>query len=242
LNIRELDIGNVGARFECGPQAARPRSLINGGEREQIQSVLNEIKEDDIFFDVGANIGVYTCFAGAKCRETKVVAFEPYPPNVEQLKANVRHSKLSNVQIEAIGLSDKKDTIDFSEPKNEVGLRTGSIKQSTGGSRYQVKIRGGDDLIQNEDIPEPNVLKIDVEGAEGVVVQGLKNTLQNGVCRTIFCEIHPEGHHPDAPSIEDFGMTPDEFISWLENIGFEKCYLRERGRQLHLKMEYAEDV
>jgi len=35
-------------------------------------------------------------------------------------------------------------------------------------------------------------------------------------------------------------MTPDELISWLENIGFEKCYLKERGSQLHLKMEYTE--
>lgn len=240
LKRKSMDLGDVTARFECGPQAGRPRSPINGSEREQIQNVLNEIKENDTFFDIGANIGIYTCFAGAKCNEGKVVAFEPYPPNVEQLRANIRHSKLSNVQIEAIGLSNKTDTIEFSEPKSEVGLRTGSIKPSAGDGNYQVQTRAGDDLILNENIPEPDVIKIDVEGAEAVVIQGLKDTLQSGVCRTIFIEIHPEGHHPDAPSIEDFGMTPDELVSYLQNIGFKKCYLRERGGQLHLKMKYTE--
>ncbi|MFC7114602.1 FkbM family methyltransferase [Natronoarchaeum sp. GCM10025703] len=59
-------------------------------ESEEIYDFFGSIKkEDDVVYDIGANTGLYSLFAATKCRHGKVIAFEPYPPNVEMLRQDL---------------------------------------------------------------------------------------------------------------------------------------------------------
>lgn len=62
-------------------------------------------------------------------------------------------------------------------------------------------------------------MKIDVEGVEPLVLEGMEETLSRDSCRALFCEIHPPTN--DArPSIQDFGSTADGLRSSLRSKGF----------------------
>lgn len=88
----------------------------------------------------------------------------------------------------------------------------------------------GDSLVESGAIPVPDVVKIDVEGAEPLVVAGLAETLAHEDCRRLVCEIHPPqdptgdnslGTDRAAGSIVDFGSTVAEFVADVEALGFE---------------------
>ena len=75
----------------------------------------------------------------------------------------------------------------------------------------------GDSLIDRDDLPSPDVVKIDVEGAELQVIQGLSSALANA--RVVYCEVHPQ--HVDEEDVFDA----------LRSLGFtvERLGTREGG-------------
>lgn len=225
------------AVFEVGEHAGKPRSDFDN-ERENLEQFLTEIKNDDVIFDIGANIGLYSCFAAQKVNRGNIYAFEPFDPNAEQLEKNLQYGQRTNVDILNIALSDVNGVKGFSSPANsKTGLRTGSISDRSQDSSSDIQVRRGDDLVIEGKIEQPDVVKIDVEGAEAAVCRGLEHTLSSDRCRIVFCEIHPEGHHPESSSIKDFGMSPDELIEFLEDIGFNIRSKHKRGSQIQVTME-----
>jgi len=71
-----------------------------------LRDILQEIESDDTVADVGANIGVYTCFGATEATEGEVIAFEPYPPNVELIRQNLRQNDLSATVLD-LALADE---------------------------------------------------------------------------------------------------------------------------------------
>jgi hypothetical protein len=88
----------------------------------------------------------------------------------------------------------------------------------------------GDSLVQKESVPEPTVMKIDVEGAEVRVLRGLEATLRNSECRLIFCEVHfPMKDGIRSP--EDYGDDPYEVYDILRDHGFSITQLDPEGNR-----------
>jgi len=68
-------------------QAAREKAESHcRRESELLSDLIDTLEPDDVFWDVGANIGVFSCFAAQKLIDGSVIAFEPFPPNVQQLE------------------------------------------------------------------------------------------------------------------------------------------------------------
>jgi len=205
-------------------------------EERQLNDLLDELREDDIFFDVGANTGIYTCFAAQKCAQ--VVSFEPYPPNLSELEENI---KLNEGEVTVINkaLSNKKETKEFSVPEEEEpGHGHATFAEESNGSTKIQSIRG-DDLVESGEVPQPNVVKIDVEGAEPLVIEGLEETLRDERCRLLYCEFHLPADH--RPSVEDFGSSVTELWERIENLGFNVEVVWGRGSpDFHLKARRSE--
>lgn len=62
-------------------------------EHRRLSRILDDLKEDDVFYDIGANTGLYTCLASNVC--SSVVSFEPYPPNVQEFKKNIEKDPIA---------------------------------------------------------------------------------------------------------------------------------------------------
>jgi FkbM family methyltransferase len=187
-------------------------------EYDEIREILTTIQDDEIFYDIGANTGLYSLFIAQQCDE--VVAFEPYPPNIDILKKDVQRNNLSNVSIVDIALSDSEGEIQFQEPeKKQYGYGSASIIPEGASDMITVPTVSGDRLYENGVISPPNIVKIDVEGAEPLVIDGLQKVLSRPECRLVLCEIHLPGVDK-RPSISDFGVTESDIKHKLTELGF----------------------
>lgn len=189
-------------------------------EEEELEDFVNEIEDDDVVYDIGANTGIYTLFAAKKCPNGKVIAFEPYPPNINILKRDIRRNNIGNIDVFDIALSDSTGRIQFNQPDDDdIGYGSSSIEADGSEDTIEVPTTTGDKLIADNKIPYPNIVKIDVEGAEPLVIDGLEDALSSESCRTVYCEVHLSGVDYRS-SIEDFGVTPEDIKVKLEDFGF----------------------
>ena len=132
----------------------------------------------DTVFDIGANVG-YVSLSLAKRVGPKghVFAFEPVPQNLRLLRTNVENNQLSNVKVLAVAVSDRHGEAVIRISEN---LATASLvwhKDDRSAVQLVIKTAIIDDLIETGDVPRPSFIKIDVEGAEGPALLGMRRTL-----------------------------------------------------------------
>jgi FkbM family methyltransferase len=147
------------------------------------------ITEGSIVFDLGAHVGFYTLLASVLvgCRG-KVFAFEPLPANFLYLKEHLRINKTTNVTVIEAAVSDRIGVAYFEDNASSF---QGHISSQ---GKLQVKTVSLDKLINTGEIPSPNYIKIDVEGAEMQVLSGAKSLLENAH-PTIFLATHGRDVH-----------------------------------------------
>ena len=134
-----------------------------------------KITADAVVYDVGANVGFYTLLAAELVGPGgSVIAFEPLPRNLGYLRRHVQLNRLQHVRIMDAAVSDRQGEA-FFEPEQSPSMghlaAQGSIRVRT------VTLDG---LLAAEGMPLPNVIKIDVEGAEEAVLAGAERLLGEG--------------------------------------------------------------
>lgn len=144
------------------------------GSYEYRQRVLFEamIKEGTVVFDIGAQAGFYTLLAAILVGPRgRVYAFEPVPRNLFYLKEHLRLNNLSNVTVIEAAVADGCGSAALEAGPNPSEGRLAS--------RGQLRVRtvSLDELIARQELPEPDYLKIDVEGAELLVLKGAEATI-----------------------------------------------------------------
>lgn len=237
---RNVRVGGYSAEFNVDGRSdsAILRYLIDE-ETEQIRHLLEELRDDDILFDIGANIGVYTCIAGDKLEEGKVVAFEPYQPNVRRCQENIEKNNVNAEVVERV-LSNSKDTVEFDLPRSDSSMGRASIASSNMDKEtISVDTIPLDNCIDSEDINFPNIVKIDVEGAEQLVLEGMEDMLSTPELRTIFVEVHLPDRGLNA--VTDYGGSVDNVKQLLHESGFQIEILRRQEATEHLKATRTEE-
>lgn len=168
-------------------------------EREVIDSFVDELEADDIVWDVGANVGVYSCLAGDIA--AGVIAFEPFWQTSSILDENMMANDINGVGL-TIALGSKSGTVSLAVERAEAGTQTPVVQVD---SEREVTQRTGDELVQSGFVPSPDVVKIDVEGAESEVIEGMGETLKTS--RLVYCETHGDGSVGEL--LEEFGFDVD---------------------------------
>lgn len=183
-------------------------------ERSLIKRVLSSVDEDDVFYDIGANVGIYACLVGSKLDDGEVVAFEPVPDVFDTLERNVRRNEM-DAQLFNVALSNRDGTTQMS-----LNGQTGHQFSADQGT-IDIETRRADELIAEHDLRCPTVCKLDIEGAEYLALDGFRETLSNPDCRLVFCEIH-------ANKIEQIGGSAEAVEELLVELGFELEHLDDR--------------
>ena len=206
-DVQRRSIAGIDAQFHVDTFREYRRVLGFTGERGIIEDIVANVEPDDVFYDVGANVGTHSCFVGQVA--SKVVAFEPHPPTARRLRENLELNGVRATVCER-ALSDHEGTAELALPADsagEVGTGEFSLRTADGPQEaVEVSVVVGDEFVAAEGLPTPDVAKIDVEGAEERVIGGLRETLAD--CRLVYCEVHHE--------FVDVGDVVDR----LEAIGF----------------------
>jgi len=190
-------------------------------EYKDMSFLLHYLQKNDLFYDVGANIGVYTVLA-SKIKEAKTISFEPLPDTYEKLLDNIQINKLSNVVSKNIGLSFETSKLYFTTDKdtmNSVALESDINKQ-------EVNVDTLDRISDKYSIPK--VMKIDVEGYETNILKGAKSILNSDTLEVIILELNGSG--------KKFGFNDDDIHNSLLNYGFCPCTYNPFEREI-VKLE-----
>ncbi len=135
-------------------------------EPEQTAAMAGAIRPGNVFFDIGANVGYYTVLASRLVGEAgKVVAFEPVPRNIEFLRQHIELNSAANVILKPLAVSDRQGTVRFSLGPDSA---MGHIGED---GELEVATTTLDDVVSELGLM-PDVMKIDVEGAEREVFLG----------------------------------------------------------------------
>jgi len=157
-------------------------------ERPLLDWLARELRPDDVFWDVGANIGAVTLFASGRCR--RVVAFEPDPRSLSLLRQHVDVNRRTNVEIVPAALGEEPGRATLHQaPAANTGmttLMTGRVRADV--PQVDVRVERADDLLAASRYERPNIIKMDVEGAEHLVLRGATKLLASGSVRAIAFE------------------------------------------------------
>lgn len=158
---------------------------------------LDTLNEDDVLFDVGANVGMYSIYGGMRCR--RVCAFEPESANFAVLNRNIGLNGLTDRIIAyPLALSDEErlDTLRLSSVEPGAALHAFGTNVDFRGKPFEPRFSQGsicttlDALIDRWGLECPTHLKIDVDGLEPRIVRGAQHLLANARLRSILIEIN----------------------------------------------------
>ena len=163
------------------------------------------MKENETFVDVGANVGSYTLSAAKeyKDKEVKIIAIDAHPDNYRALCRNIQINNFRNVKTINKAVSDHKGNVTLYERSHD-GSRVDSDLYSVydtaflaqnnilhpGGNLLQLECDTLDNMLLDQRV---DVMKIDIEGAEVMALNGAWNTLKR--LRKIVVEIHGDNHN-----------------------------------------------
>jgi FkbM family methyltransferase len=177
------------------------------------------VRPGDTVWDVGANVGYYTTrFSEWVGPEGTVVAFEPIPASFDALRAAVADA--DNVRLVNVALGDVTTTMPLALDEDPTSAVNSFAKTARAGAAVlELPVRRGDELRAADELPRPHVLKVDVEGFEQEVLEGLGATLSDPACRAVLCEVH-------FTVLESRGrkQAPDAIVRLLEGHGFDVCW------------------
>jgi FkbM family methyltransferase len=203
-----------------------------GGEQEFLEKFLTLLKPEDIIFDIGASVGLMTVHAANLVKHGKVYAFEPDPDTANRLRHNVELNHFFNVEYVDWAVSDNQnETILFTDGACGAAptLRKQEGRAIAPQGQIKIKTRSLDQAILSGDLPLPTVLKIDIEGAEGLCLRGASQLLDgkfNSRPRLVFLELHPE-------FLPSFSTTSDEIHDLMVDCEYSVIWKQRRDAQIH---------
>lgn len=168
-----------------------------GSYEVEVQALISQIvKPGQVFYDIGANVGFFTLLASRLVGPGgRVYAFEPMPDNLARLRQHLALNRVANVEVIAAAVSHEAGELTFSgaEAKaHRADIRIGISKLREYVGRhdvprnphdkpgYETKVRAValDDLYQAGEIKPPDILKMDIEGAELDAFRGMTKLLR----------------------------------------------------------------
>lgn len=164
-------------------------------------SWIESFNSDDVFWDIGANVGTFSVYAAKRHPRGQVVAFEPSVLNLELLARNLHANGVSDrVIVVPLPLTNHKVIADFNMSYVERGAAHSSFGVSFGqdgrplNTSFSYRILGAsvDELLDMTPLPTPNHIKIDVDGIEHLVLSGACKVLSDPALRSILVEIDEE--------------------------------------------------
>jgi len=205
---KDITIGGFTFRCDNDVEVARAKTMFTK-EEGTVRWLQSELRPGDVFYDVGANIGLYTVLAGSLVGPTgRVYAFEPHVANAAHLLRNVAANNLNErVTVITAALNNSVGWLDFnytSALPGSSGSQLGHTRAESGETfvpkctelKWATTI---DRLLADRSIQFPDVIKIDVDGNELAVLKGITGSAQTMLVfghgcspRSIQVEVHPQ--------------------------------------------------
>ena len=163
---------------------------------------IKSMHQSSVFYDVGANIGLYTIYAAVK-RQCTTYSFEPHAANFKSVIENIEANKLSNSHAYPVAIN-KNFGLSSMAVKNLYSGVADNIVDSLSEIYHGVVSISLDDVVGKNILPQPDYIKVDVDGFERNVFEGSQRVFKNA--KSILIEIDQK----DIQLVDD-----------IKNLGFQ---------------------
>jgi len=196
-------------------------STYESKEPETLDWFDKALRDNDVVFDIGANIGLYSIYAAKTKSKAQIYSFEPEAQNFTRLQRNILLNELKNIVPVNVALASGTafGYLHVSELIASSALHSFSTSQLGTQAKFKQGIMGIslDDLVLKYGLAQPSLVKIDVDGIEEGIVEGGKRVLSNPACRELLIEINAK--QPESSNlyrtIESFGFHCVAKSDWV---------------------------
>jgi FkbM family methyltransferase len=186
-----------------------------GFEHSELSLVKQFVQKDDTFFDVGANIGVYTLLASQLTGEGgHVHSFEPLSDANELLRSNVRLNQCGNVTINPVAIGEENGEVPIYINAQNALSSLGDTNRGKIVKSQTVRILTLDTYAESAGISKIDFLKIDVEGFEGHVLRGAEKLIETSPNLVVMSELAKKNFAP-------LGFSLKDVLDWMRKHGFD---------------------
>nr|WP_246391031.1 FkbM family methyltransferase [Nocardioides soli] len=172
-NKWDSDVVFRGHRFQIGRDLSLYPAVANGGfEEQELDALLPRVPVDAQVWDVGGNIGIYAVLLADAARDGHVVAFEPVPDSHARLVGNLERNGVRNVTVNQVALSDKDGVAVMAVHADAHGCDQIGGPVEPGVAALEVETTSADAFQARQGLPDPDVVKVDIEGHEPEFLDG----------------------------------------------------------------------
>ncbi|NVJ85997.1 MAG: FkbM family methyltransferase [Algoriphagus sp.] len=223
-NILKLKINHKKVPLEFAPGCFMDLNPSDVGHRHLMRNYFYELdlskqitslsKFGGLLFDVGANYGYFSIIWANSNSNNKVIAFEASPNNISQLRHNVILNNFSSqVSIEKFALGANVGIMSFYLGNESGQTGWGGLILDENENSVEVEVNTIDNYCNSNNIEKIDVLKIDVEGADTLVLYGARKMLSEKKINHIFFE-------QNLVRMEKLKIQSNEPINFLKDLGY----------------------
>lgn len=218
--VAKMPRGLGGYRFHCFLQDNVASQVLFAGCYEAQESAFARavLRPGMSFVDVGANWGFFSLLAAHLVGPTgKIFSLEPDPRMFLRLKANRERNRLEQMRIFELAAADREHNWTLALQQEEA-LHLGTSRliqeEATSPDTCIVRSRPLDTILDEAGADAVDLVKIDVEGAEDMVLAGMEAGLRRQRYRSMILELHP-------PQLGERNRTIGEIVTMLRGLGYQ---------------------
>jgi FkbM family methyltransferase len=189
-------------------------------EYDDMLFVARFLRGNDVFVDIGANVGSYSVIALAAAPDTRVVAFEPHPNTFDRLSENIElNGAAARARLRNCAVGDRQGTISFTmgeDAKNHIATDRDTLSVIT------VPLTTLDEELRGEG--EVAIVKMDVEGAEALVLKGADGFIRESPPLAWIVELIDVGRR--------YGIENEDVVGMLGSYGYRPYEYRADEHEL----------
>lgn len=196
-------------------------------EQEDSEMLYSLVKDADVIFDIGANIGWYSIHLAKKLNSASIFSFEPIPETFIKLKRNVQLNNIDNINLINIPLSNKVQDLTFYYSPSATGASSSvNISNEEDIKKLDCRTTTIDLFVEKNNINKIDFIKCDVEGSEIFVYQGGLESIKK-FTPVIFTEMLRKW-------AAKFNYHPNDIILLLKELGYN-CYKSMNKKLVEIK-------
>jgi FkbM family methyltransferase len=185
-----------------------------------LELFFEEAKNSNVILDIGANIGWTALRFASKNPKAQIVAFEPHPVTFQRAQENFGRNNFSNILCLNIGLGESPSTLKIYELMDNNSGMNRIVLEELDRPFKEVKIERLDDVLNNRNIHQVDLIKMDVEGFEGFVLKGASNILTSSNAKILM--------ETDDVFLKNNGSSARALIDILKGYGYKTFYRSDK--------------
>jgi FkbM family methyltransferase len=209
-------------------------------EQRVVRLLRRLVREGDVFFDLGANFGFYSCYVLPLCGKSgEVHAFEANPSLIPHLRRSIELNRgYGNINLNALAVGSDSGVSLPLYGTDRIGCSSLYPHEWLDrDSTVQVPVVTIDEYVLEKRIRRIDVMKIDIEGAELDALHGMEETFRTCPPGAIICELTmlPEENgagrgHLEVRQRNSSAADPYQLADFLKQKGYQLCYVADDGR------------